>query len=447
MQLLNNILQSGFSFSKEEETLRLKYRLVNAILTFDIVVVSIAGLLRFYHHQIPQGTIDIIYAFSAFVMFILARKYRHLFDSIIRVTLILAFLVVMLSFTFSSTGVTGVAWYIILILVTAFLADKKFLYFIVVSSILSIIAITYYANHEICCTINLVFSLIPVIMTLVFISFYEQRNQMALQVLEEQKRNAENYSAKLEKEVQEQLAVLREKDGQLLYQSKLAQMGEIISMIAHQWRQPLTAISSANSSLLTKSELGQLDQEELTKKLNDINMYTQHLSATIDDFRSFFKYDKVMDWTNYDEVLSGLEGIIMETLTSNDITLKITLDPNAQKFKAYPNELKQVVLNLVKNAQDAMTINAIPHGVIEITSFNEDEYNVLKVTDNAGGIDDTLKDKIFEPYFTTKEQYDGTGLGLYMSKTIIEKHMKGKLHYVKETDGSSFMIYLKAENE
>ena len=83
MQLLNNILQSGFSFSKEEETLRLKYRLVNAILTFDIVVVSIAGLLRFYYHQIPQGTIDIIYSFSAFVMFILARKYRHLFDNIV----------------------------------------------------------------------------------------------------------------------------------------------------------------------------------------------------------------------------------------------------------------------------------------------------------------------------------------------------------------------------
>ncbi len=270
---------------------------------------------------------------------------------------------------------------------------------------------------------------------------------MALQVLEEQKRSAENYSAKLEKEVQEQLVVLREKDGQLLYQSKMAQMGEIISMIAHQWRQPLTAISSANSLLLTKSELGRLDQEELTKKLTDINNYTQHLSATIDDFRSFFKYDKAMGWTNYDEVLSGLESIIRETLSSNDITLKITLDPNAQKFKAYPNELKQVVLNLVKNAQDAMTINAIPHGVIEITCFKEDGYSVLKVTDNAGGIDDTLEDKIFEPYFTTKEQYDGTGLGLYMSKTIIEKHMKGKLHYAKETDGSSFMIYLKAENE
>ncbi len=447
MQLLNNILQSGFSFSKEEETLRLKYRLVNAILTFDIVVVSIAGLLRFYYHQIPQGTIDIIYSFSAFVMFILARKYRHLFDNIVRFTLILAFLVVMLNFTFSSTGVTGVAWYIILILVTAFLADKKFLYFIVISSILSIIAITYHINNEICCTINLLFSLIPVFMSLVFISFYEQRNQMALQVLEEQKRSAENYSAKLEKEVQEQLVVLREKDGQLLYQSKMAQMGEIISMIAHQWRQPLTAISSANSLLLTKSELGRLDQEELTKKLNDINTYTQHLSATIDDFRSFFKYDKAMGWTNYDEVLSGLESIIRETLSSNDITLKITLDPNAQKFKAYPNELKQVVLNLVKNAQDAMTINAIPHGVIEITCFKEDGYSVLKVTDNAGGIDDTLEDKIFEPYFTTKEQYDGTGLGLYMSKTIIEKHMKGKLHYAKETDGSSFMIYLKAENE
>lgn len=447
MQLFNNILQSGFSFSEEEETLRLKYRLFNSLLSFDIVIVGIAGMIRFSNHQMVQGTIDILYALFALVMFILARKYQNLFDLLVRLTMILAFLVVAFSFSVSPMSITGVGWYVILILVTSFLTDRRFLYFILLLSVLSIVSISYYNDNQVCFTVDLAFGLLPVITSLVFISFYERRNRMALQVLEGQKREAENYSNKLEQEVQEQLAVLREKDGQLLYQSKLAQMGEIISMIAHQWRQPLTAISSANSSLLTKSELGKLDQEELAKKLNDINTYTQHLSSTIDDFRTFFKYDKVTDQTSYDEILTSVEGLIRETLSHSDILLKLTLDPNVHTFQSYPNELKQVVLNLIKNAQDAMIMNDIPQGLIEITSFEEEGYSVLKVTDNAGGIDDRLKDKIFEPYFTTKEEYDGTGLGLYMSKVIIEKHMRGRLQYVKETDGSSFMIYLKAEDE
>ena len=447
MKLLNNILQSGFSFSEEEETQRLKYQLFNSLLSFDIVIVGIAGMVRFYNHQMMQGTIDIIYALFALVMFIVARKYQNLFDLLVRLTLMLAFLVVAFTFSVAPMSITGVGWYVILIVVTAFLTNRKFLYFMMALSLLSIISISYYHNDQVCFTVDLAFGLLPVIMSLVFISFYERRNKMALQVLHDQKSSAENYLVKLEQEVQDQLAVLREKDGQLLYQSKLAQMGEIISMIAHQWRQPLTAISSANSSLITKSELDKLDQEELMKKLNDINTYTQHLSATIDDFRSFFKYDKVMECTSYDEVLSSVESLIKETLSQNNILLKVTLDPNVQRFQTYPNELKQVVLNLVKNAQDAMVMNDIPHGVIEITSFEENGYSVLKITDNAGGIHDAVKDKIFEPYFTTKEEYDGTGLGLYMSKLIIEKHMKGKLQYAKETGGSSFMIYMEAEDE
>jgi len=239
---------------------------------------------------------------------------------------------------------------------------------------------------------------------------------------------------------------------EMMYQqSRLAQMGEMLSMIAHQWRQPLTAIAATSGAINIKAKLKKLDDStaiELTSKIQDIS---KHLSQTIDDFRGFFKTNKTKNVTNLKIIAQDVINIANSSL-HNDNSIDLILDVKSYvEFSTYDSELKQVVLNLIKNAEDALKEKNIsdPTIVIEISDF------VLRVYDNAGGIDDTILEKIFDPYFTTKEKKDGTGLGLYMSKTIVEDHCGGKLQVKngifvykdKELNGAQFTIELPDENK
>jgi len=233
----------------------------------------------------------------------------------------------------------------------------------------------------------------------------------------------------------------RRKDQQMLHQSRLAQMGEMISMIAHQWRQPLTAISSASMALNMKARLNKLDKEVVLDVTNKISDYAQHLSTTIDDFREFFKANKEKKETNFEELINSVLSIVEISLTNKDIKLIQRLNSN-QVFYTYPNELKQVILNLIKNAEDVL----IERGVENPQIIIETEGNTLRVIDNAGGIPEEIMEKIFDPYFSTKTKKDGTGLGLYMSKTIVEEHCNGILHVYNNEMGACFEIILDPEN-
>ena len=249
---------------------------------------------------------------------------------------------------------------------------------------------------------------------------------------------------KLEEKIQIEVDKNREKDRQMIQQSRLAQMGEMISMIAHQWRQPLTAISSTTSAIHLKAQLGKLDQDTAIKLSSQILNYTQHLSTTIDDFRDFFKSNKEKSKTTYSELIKSTLGIVEESLSNQNIDLIQKLESNSS-FNSYHNELKQVILNLIKNAEDILVENSIENPYIKIHTFEENHKLILEIHDNGGGIPEEIIDKIFDPYFSTKIQKDGTGLGLYMSKTIIEDHCKGTLSVFNNDDGAVFRIELLSE--
>ena len=230
---------------------------------------------------------------------------------------------------------------------------------------------------------------------------------------------------------------LMQKEKQLLQQSRLAQMGEMLSMIAHQWRQPLSAISATSASLILKSQLDRLDNksaEELGKKISD---YAQHLSSTIDDFRNFFKPNKESKKTTYKELITSVLNIVETSIKNNNIVLNQKLQ-NEIQFYTYQNELKQVILNFIKNAEDILKEKKIQNPTIII----ETDGYTLRVKDNAGGVPNKIIDKVFDPYFSTKTQKNGTGLGLYMSKTIIEGHCGGKLSVYNDDEGAVFEIEL-----
>jgi len=255
----------------------------------------------------------------------------------------------------------------------------------------------------------------------------------------------EELNKTLEEKISREVDKHRQKDQQLFQQSRLAQMGEMISMIAHQWRQPLSAISSTSGAINLKARLGKLDKETAHELSKDISEYAQHLSSTIDDFREFFKSNKDLKQTSYDELIKSVLKIIESSIKTQSIELILELDCN-DKFKTYPNEIRQVILNLIKNAEDILIEKNISKPYIKIKTYKEDGKLILEVEDNGGGVPEDIKDVIFDPYFSTKTKKDGTGLGLYMSKTIIEEHCDGKLDLSNSSDGAVFKIILESEN-
>ena len=251
-------------------------------------------------------------------------------------------------------------------------------------------------------------------------------------------------NSSLENKVKEEVEKNRLQQEQMLQQSRQAQMGEMLSMIAHQWRQPLGAISSTSIDVQMKIELEKFDldtnkgQEEqniyFSQRLKDIDSYVNNLTTTIDDFRNFYKPNKQTKTVNLKEVISKSLSIIKATLTNNKIEI-IEEYNSTQKIKVYENELMQVILNILKNAQDNFKEKETENPLIKITTENK----IISICDNGGGIPEDIIEKIFDPYFSTKDEKNGTGLGLYMSRTIVEEHHKGKLN-VKNIDNATCFI-------
>ena len=255
--------------------------------------------------------------------------------------------------------------------------------------------------------------------------------------IEEKTKELERLNNSLEQRVKEEIEKNRQKEQFILRQSKLAQMGEMLSMIAHQWRQPLSAIAATSSAIYIKASSQKLDMEkakELSKKILD---YTQHLSSTISDFRNFFQSNKNKESVSLKTIVQEALNIIEASLENRNIKIN-TKYHSDKEIVTYKNELKQVVLNIVKNAEDALIEKKIKDPIINIEVFE----SIITIEDNARGVPLDIIDKIFEPYFSTKTQKDGTGLGLYMSKIIVEEHCKGKLTVENTDTGALFRIEL-----
>jgi two-component system, NtrC family, sensor kinase len=252
---------------------------------------------------------------------------------------------------------------------------------------------------------------------------------------------------KLEIEIQKN----EEKQKIMETQSRFAAMGEMINMIAHQWRQPLASIGTASYNLKYKllSEKFDLETKEgraeqsnfFSKKLDEIEFYVQNLTTTIDDFRNFFKTDKVFVNTRIENPIRNTLKIIQKDLESNNIDVILNLRSQNQ-INIYENEIVHVIINILKNAQDKLSEKKIENAKIEITTLDLEDGIKIDIYDNGGGIEKENLDIIFEPYFSTKKEKNGTGIGLYMSKIIVEKNHQGKIYATNISEGICFSIIL-----
>ena len=255
----------------------------------------------------------------------------------------------------------------------------------------------------------------------------------------EKRDELEKLNKSLEQRVSDEVTAHREKDKMLIQQSKMAEMGDMLSMIAHQWRQPLNQISYIFMNIDSAYEYDELTKKYLDEKLTEGNRLLEFMSVTIDDFRNYFKPDKDKEFVLVSDIIDTSVMLMQNALELNSIEVKIDTEGRDLTY-IYKNEFIQVMLNLIKNAQDVIVQNCVEEPKIFISSRCKKEKLIVEVCDNGGGVDCEIKERVFEPYFSTKESSNGTGLGLYMSKMIIEEHLNGKLSVYNSEDGACFRI-------
>ena len=257
---------------------------------------------------------------------------------------------------------------------------------------------------------------------------------LEIKTIELEKLN-KNLDIKIKEEIEKRI----QQESILVQQSRLAATGEMIGNIAHQWRQPLSLITTCASGIKLEKEFGISTQEIEIEKLNTIIQSSNYLSKTIDDFRNFFKPNK-------EKVNFSIEEMTEQSITLVAASFNfhyITINKNFNKIEevyGFPNEFSQAILNVLANAKDALIEKNIENPFVSIYIYENKKYGFLEIEDNAGGINDDIMTKIFDPYFTTKHKNQGTGIGLYMSKMIVEKNMNGNLSVENTVNGAKFIF-------
>ena len=304
---------------------------------------------------------------------------------------------------------------------------------------------------------NIKFEYLTEILSLLFliiVFFFYRQN-----LLNKKNQELEALKNELQQRIEEAIADIQKKDTYMLHKSRLAQMGEMISMIAHQWKQPLSSISALQISLLMTIELEEYDLSDergrenfllyFQERLKKIGKQTQALSMIISDFSDFYKPNKLQEKASLNILVIKAYKLLEDNLKAEEIDLCLKLS-SKKSVMVYKNEFIQVLLNVINNAREQFAQKNIKNAKILIKSYDKDGICIFEISDNGGGIDESIKDKIFDPYFSTKFDKNGTGLGLHMSKSIIEQHYRGKIYLQNIENGAKFIIEMaisEDENE
>lgn len=259
-------------------------------------------------------------------------------------------------------------------------------------------------------------------------------------------RELEQLNATLNERIGDAVEENRNQERMMIQQAKMATIGEMIESIAHQWRQPLNIMGIGISNLDLKRQLGTLEPEELDNLIELVHRQVSYMSQTIDDFRNFFRKDKTREYTCFRPLIDEVVALVNPVLRQKGIRVEVHV-PDALCTSVFPNELKQVILNLINNAKDALLQRDIPVKRIVIRGDAKNGTLRLEVEDNGGGVPAEIMEKIFEPYFTTKFGSQGTGIGLYMSKVIVEKNLQGRIVVFNKKEGACFSITLPMRPE
>lgn len=455
---LDGFFTSGWDFGEEEQELKNRYQMVN----IGILLSGgglIYGIIGNYVRDIPGFIpIEIALLLMNFIMFFALRKYRHFFEFFATaMTLQYTFLFLFLIYVGEPNELKHLWIFTYPIILLYFQKSIHAVYWLVFVLLMLIIA-PLQSFVEIKYTMYQVtyISFVLVIISII-IYFYQRKIDEARSTIIEQQNMLRNFNSELEKQVkdktteltklnelleikvEQKLEELRSKDQILEAQSKQAVMGEMISMIAHQWRQPLSTITLQIANLQFKQLLGHnRSDKDIDDALSNISDTIIYLSDTIDDFQTYFYPDKEMHAIEIHDLLQRALNFSMSRVSDRGIKMSMSKSEDIE-VKTYINELVQVVLNILNNAIDAHNEIKREDPFIKISAKKVGDRVFIYIEDNAGGIDCENLPRLFEPYFSTKGK-NGTGLGLYMSQMIIEKQFGGEIGVETSKEGSLFIV-------
>ncbi len=450
-------INSGLNFNDNQQDLKIRHNIINITILLALSGLVFGTTLNLFKADYLGAFVDVsamfILSVTAFFLH-LKKEYFELIASIFATEFLLLFTLLIVISEPSDLKHMWLLTYPALIFF--YKGDRSWLIWIILL-IISLFAIkiqpfypTQYSLRDI-----VYLSVVLTIMTVV-VYVYKSRIDLANRTITQQKDRLEGFTKELESTVQEKTKELQQlnaqlelkveekvkelikKDEMILAQSRQAAMGEMISMIAHQWRQPLSTITLQISNIKINAMLGKASVEETNNALEHISETIIYLSETIDDFQSFFHPDKEKEITTVCELIERAVSFAEPRLKVAHINLNYSCSKSIE-ILIHSNEFTQVIINIINNAVDALLENKVKNPRIKIESIIKEENIEVCIYDNGGGIKDDIFNNIFEPYFSTKGK-NGTGLGLYMSKMIIEKEMDGSLEARNSADGAEFII-------
>ena len=419
-----DIINSGWEFSEDERLEQLRYQIVNISLLFASIGVPIGMLYNMLSHNYILIFIEsFVFVFILYILYAL-RKNRSDYDRITTYLTIIVLLFFDALILFSRPEEIKFTWILVYTAVFIFYKGNKIGWRWVLLLSLSIILLKLQPFMPIYFSwVQISYFLLIVLVLTAIISFFQFTIEQNYKTILEQKHALTQFNQELESIIEKKLAESREKDEILFQQSKMAAMGDMIGNIAHQWRQPLNTISVVSGGMSMQKELGLLDDAAFEESMRTINDTVQFLSQTITDFKDYFKPDKRKE--EFDIQTSIMHDIRLIEPSFTSLGIKISSTIQNTLVYSYKTQLSQVILNILNNAKDALVNSAHSHKYIFISSYSTEKELIISIKDNAGGIDEAILSKIFEPYFTTKHPSQGTGIGLFMTQEIISKHLGG----------------------
>ena len=453
-----NFLTSGFSFEHNERKLKNRYTMINISFILSSLALVYTSIHNFLYHDKSLCYAELlIVSFNVFLLFLLRQK-REYIETITTILCFEYLLFFNLLILFHEPSELKHIWIFTYPIVLLFFKDKHGIYwlgaFLTTMFLFKIQPFlpTHYSYYQIS------YLALELIVISVILELYKRKIDEDDTTIEKQKAELEFCSTRLQEQVDQKTKELLEinqnlerqvaqkvnelinKDRLLVSQSRQAAMGEMISMIAHQWRQPLSNITLQISNLKISSMLGEVNTQDILTKLESISDTILYLSDTIDDFQTYFEPDKEKEPTDVCKIIRKSVNFALPRAVTKNIRVEFACDYDIT-INTYTNELVQALINIINNAIDA-TISHQPSNPvihIEVDECYADGFIEIYIKDNAGGISEDIKEKIFEPYFSTKGK-NGTGIGLYMSKMIIDNHLGGEIEVLNQNGGATFRL-------
>jgi signal transduction histidine kinase len=435
-----------------------KIGLLLRVLIVLIITITVMVVVRLVEADYTQATADILFLLISFFSFHKLKKDHTAYKTIVRIVFFAALMASLFLLRNHPDSPVRFIWFSTIVYLIYYLFERKEAFYWISGIGVILLGLYFGDMRSFALSVPDFFIWILNMLIILMISHWyaqieeestnrllETQKNLAQEVdkktqeLEACTRELEILNEQLEERVAEEVQKNRNQEQMLFMQARYAQMGEVLSMIAHQWRQPLNAVSSSITTMQVILRSGDCNIEALSHKTKRVEGYVQHLSKTIDDFRNFFREDKEKCHLTLCDIVHDAMNLMYPLLKEDHISIEIGKECRCT-ILSYPNEILHVVLNILSNARDVLLHQDINKKYIHINMYDDETHAYLEIEDWGGGIDEEIIEKIFDPYFTTKEENGGTGLGLYMSKLIIERHCRGRLSVENTSKGARFKM-------